>query len=175
MSETPPRKKAVYDTGVVLQAALSDRGPSFHALRLLEEGRVIVVLSPQVRHEYEDVLTRPAIRRKHPFLTPERVQLLLDRIEARAEPVTVIRPYLQYPRDPKDEPILNLAIQEQADFIVTRDRDLLDLDRSRDFRLLYPYLRIVDPLLFVQQLTQAPATPLPYKSSVPPDQEPEAR
>jgi len=92
MSESPQRKKAVYDTGVVLQAALSNRGPSFSALQLLDEGRVIVILSPQGRHEYEDVLTRPAIRRKNPFLTPERVQLLLDRMEARAEPVTVIRP-----------------------------------------------------------------------------------
>jgi predicted nucleic acid-binding protein len=50
MSKTPPRKKAVYDTGVVLRAALSDRGPSFTALRLLEEGRVIVVFS---RYRYQ--------------------------------------------------------------------------------------------------------------------------
>lgn len=153
MTEPLPRKKAVYDTGVVLQAALSNRGPSFSALQLLEEGRVTVVLSPQVLYEYEDVLTRPDIRRKNPFLTPERVHFLLDRMEARAEPVTVIRPYLQYPRDPKDEPILNLAIQEQVDYLVTRDKDLLDLDRSSDFRLLYPYLRVVDPLIFVLQMT----------------------
>ena len=91
-----------------------------------------------------------------------------------AEPVTVIRPYLQYPRDPKDEPILNLAIQEQADFIVTRDKDLLDLDYSRDFRLLYPYLRVVDPLTFVLQLTNAPAPVTPNNASISaPVQEPE--
>lgn len=157
MDETP-LKKAVYDTGVVLQAALSENGPSFMALRMLEENKVIVVLSPQVLQEYEDVLTRPAIQQKNPFLTPERVQRLLDRIESKAQSVTVIRPYLQYPRDPKDEPILNLAIQEQVDFLVTRDKDLLDLDRSQDFRLLYPYMRVVDPQSFVRQLTQAQAS-----------------
>lgn len=153
MSEAPACKRAVYDTGVVLQAALSDRGPAFVALRLLEEGKVILVLSPQVRHEYEAVLARPSIAQKNPLLTSERVQLLLARIDSLAETVTVIRPYLQYPRDPKDEPILNLAIQERVDFLVTRDTDLLALGRSRDFQLLHPYLLIVDPLTFVQELT----------------------
>ena len=59
---------------------------------------------------------------------------------------------LQYPRDPDDEPILNLAIQEQVDYLVTRDRDLLDLGRSVDFRLRYPFIRVVDPLTFVQDI-----------------------
>jgi len=167
MNDSRSRKKAVFDTNVVLQATLSGRGPSFAALRLLEEGTIVGVLSPQARQEYEDVLNRPAVRQKNPHLTPERIQLFLDRMESRAEMVTVIRPYLQYPRDPKDEPFLNLAIQERADFIVSRDRDLLDLDDSRDFRLLYPFLRIVDPLAFLQIIEQTapPISDTPQKET----------
>ena len=78
--------------------------------------------------------------------------LLLGVLDAKTCPVTVIRPYLQYPRDPNDELILNLAIQEQVDYLVTRDKDLLDLRTSSDFRLLYPYMNIVDPLTFVQTI-----------------------
>jgi predicted nucleic acid-binding protein len=59
---------------------------------------------------------------------------------------------MEFPRDPDDEPILNLAIQEQADYILARDKDLFDLGKSKDFRLLYPYLQVVDPVTFLQAL-----------------------
>jgi predicted nucleic acid-binding protein len=51
---------------------------------------------------------------------------------------------MEFPRDPIDEPILNLAIQEHADYIIARDKDLFDLGKSKDFRLLNPYLQVVD-------------------------------
>ena len=88
------RKRIVFDTGVVLQAALSDVVPSFSALRLMGLELMVVVLSPQVREEYEDVLARPAIRAKNPQLTEERAQAFLIRIDERTETVTVIRPCL---------------------------------------------------------------------------------
>ncbi len=152
MNDTGSRKKVAFDAGIVLQAALSEIGPAFSCVRLMEQERITVVLSPQGREEYEDVLTRPAIRVKNPFLTEERAQRILARFDAKAQLVTVIRRYLEYPRDPNDEPILNLAIQEQADYLIARDRDLLDLRHSADFRLLYPFINIVDPLAFLQEM-----------------------
>ncbi len=68
--------------------------------------------------------------------------------------MTVTKSYIQFPRDPNDEPILNLAIQVKADYLVERDRDLLDLGQSAYFRLLFPFIKIVDPLVFVKELTQ---------------------
>ncbi len=154
VSDTSALKKVVFDTGIVLQAALSDAGPAFSSLRLMEQRRISVYLSPQVREEYADVLSRLAIRAKNPFLDEDRVQLLLAQIDANAQAVTVMRTYVQYSRDPKDEPILNLAIQKEVDYIVARDRDLLDLGRSVDFRLLYPSIKIVDPLTFVREMAE---------------------
>ena len=145
---------AVFDTGIVLQAALSDRGPASVALQLMEESRIVVFISPQVREEYDAVLNRVAIRIKNPLLTYERVQEILARIDAKTRVVTVIKSYIQFSRDPNDEPILNLAIQVKADYLVARDQDLLDLGQSADFRLLFPFVKIVDPSVFVKQLTQ---------------------
>ena len=65
---------------------------------------------------------------------------MLQRLDEKARFVTVLRTYIEFPRDPDDEPILNLAIQEQADYIIARDKDLFDLGKSKDFRLLYPYI-----------------------------------
>lgn len=61
------------------------------------------------------------------------------------------------PRDPKDEPYLNLAIAVGARYLVSRDNDLLDLmtDESPEasaFRQQYPNLTVLDPVSFLQAL-----------------------
>jgi len=60
-------------------------------------------------------------------------------------------------RDPDDEPYLNTAIAAGAEFLVTRDRDLLDLmDRTtregRDFQTRFPRLTILNPVEFLKAL-----------------------
>ncbi len=144
------KDKVVPDTGFILQATLNPLGPANAALRVLETGAYEICLSHQVREEIEDVLNRPSIRAKYPKLGDGRAEAMLKRLDEKAKLVTVIRTYMEFPRDPDDEPILNLAIQEQADYIIGRDKDLFDLGKSKDFRLLYPYLRIVDPVDFLQ-------------------------
>ena len=144
------RKKVVPDTGFILQATLNPSGPANAALRVLETEAYEMYLSPQVREEIEEVLSRPSIRAKYPKLGDGRAEAMLQRLDATSRIVTVIRTYVEFPRDPNDEAILNLAIQEQVDFIVARDKDLFDLGKSKDFRLLYPFVRIVDPVAFLQ-------------------------
>ena len=106
--------KVVFDTGIVLQAGIYPKGPGYAALRLLDEGLITVFSSPLVREEYEDVLFRPKIRRKNPYLTDDVAHELLRRLDAKATMVTHHFRSLDYPRDPKDEPILNLAIHVRA-------------------------------------------------------------
>lgn len=55
-------------------------------------------------------------------------------------------------RDPKDEPYLNLAIATKAEYLVTRDRDLLDLMHDSSFQQRYPDLRILDPVEFLNEI-----------------------
>ena len=69
--------------------------------------------------------------------------------------MTVLHRYVEYLRDPDDEPVLNLAIHVRADYLVVRDKDLLELATDRDFRLLYSFLKIVTPAAFLQELAVA--------------------
>jgi predicted nucleic acid-binding protein len=55
-------------------------------------------------------------------------------------------------RDPKDEPYLNLAIEQHAPFLVTRDKDLLDLMKDDTFRKTYAWLTILDPASFLNHV-----------------------
>ena len=73
-----------------------------------------------------------------------------------------------YPGDPDDEPYINLAITADADFIVTRDKDLLDLmtsytDDGKEFRQRFRPLKIIEPLeslKIVRERTEETSTKL---------------
>ena len=146
---------AVFDAGVVLQATLNPDGPGGQSLRLMDSGIIKTYHSPHTRDEVVDILYRPGLRRKYGRLTDSAAEIMLWRLDTYAKMIPHVFRSLPYPRDPKDKPIINLAIQEKADYLVTRDRDLLDLADSRDFRLLYPFLRIVTPQDFLDAIAAA--------------------
>jgi len=146
------RIKVVYDTGVVLQATLHPAGPAGQTLRLLEQEGIEGFISGRIREEYAEVLSRPDIRTKNPYLTDDQAQAVLVWLDERMTLITQPTRVIEYPRDPKDEPIVNLALTIRADCIVTRDQDLFDLGRSRQFRLLFPYIQVLDPVAFVQKI-----------------------
>lgn len=63
--------------------------------------------------------------------------------------------HFSYSRDPDDEPYLNLAIEVKADYLVSRDNDLLDLmdwnkEAGREFQKQFRLLKIVSPQEFLQ-------------------------
>ena len=124
---TSRRPRVIFDCNVLLQGTLNPDGPAGRCVRLIEDGDALLLLSPALIAEARDVLNRPFIRLAAPRITPEAVEFLLDRLRYTSE-VTLDVPSIQpWPRDPFDEPYLDLAITAKADFIVTRDRDLLDL------------------------------------------------
>jgi predicted nucleic acid-binding protein len=71
----------------------------------------------------------------------------------------VVPKHMSYPRDPDDEPYLNLAIAAQASYIVSRDNDLLNLMQSQDevslfFRKQFPNIRILDAVSFIEVISK---------------------
>lgn len=140
------RLKVIFDTGIVLQAGIfpDQDGPARRCLRLMDDDKIVVYVSPRLRSEYEVVLYRDVIRAKYPILIGEVTDSLLNRMDTKAIFIHPVPSSVSYPRDPKDEPILNLAIHIQADFIVARDKDLLDLDNQ------VRGIRIVDPVTFLR-------------------------
>ena len=157
MSETPVR---VYDCGVFLQGLLSKVGPAIACLELIEQDRVRLVMSEAVLAEIKDVLSRPRLRERNPNLTDEKVENLIDLILERAEFVRNVPPHFTYSRDPNDEPYLNLAIETEALFLVSRDNDLLDLMtdftmEAKDFRRRWHRLKILNPAEFLEEIHES--------------------
>ncbi len=68
-----------------------------------------------------------------------------------------VQQWFDYPRDPNDEPFLNLAIEVEADYLISRDPDLLDLmkwekEEGRTFQQRFRFLKIVTPVEFLQMM-----------------------
>jgi putative PIN family toxin of toxin-antitoxin system len=137
---------------VFLQAAARSTGPAAACLEAVRDGRLELVISPDVVAEVRDVLTRPKTLRKFPALTLEAVEAFVRDVEGRAVALTEVPRVFVLARDPKDEPYLNLAIASEADYLVTWDRDLLDLMGDEGFRQKFPTLTILDPRTFLGKL-----------------------
>jgi len=153
----PNRPRAVFDCVIFLQAAISNRGPAAIAFTAVEAGRVELLIADAILLEVEGVLNRPNIQRKFPQLSPDRIAAFLGRISDLATLVKDVSSDFRYERDPDDEPYLNLAIVSKAEYLVTRDRDLLDLTRGNNsdgqrLRLQAPLLHILDPVAFLQAI-----------------------
>jgi putative PIN family toxin of toxin-antitoxin system len=148
--------RAVFDCMVFLQAVTNERGPAFACLRLVEEGRLSLVISPQVLSEVQQVLGRTKIRAKFPHLTDERVAGFLQWIEEKGIALDEVPRAFSYARDPNDEPYINLAIAGETRYLVSRDRDLLDLMADEGFRQRLPNLTILDPVALLRELALEP-------------------
>lgn len=157
----------VFDCNTFLQGLVSDQGPVAACLKLFQSGVITLVVSPDVLVEVRDVLNRPELRQKFRRLTPERVEELLQSLVTTATLVHEVPRHVELPRDPKDEPYLNLAITAGATYLVTRDKDLLDLmdqdkKEGQGFRRRYSALTILDPVEFLRRQVQtAPPYQLP--------------
>ena len=123
-------------------------------MRAVKSGIVELFVNEWVLAELADVLWRPAVRRRFPRLTPQGCEEFLCSVRDLGKPVDACGLGLRYARDPRDLPYLELAIQSRAQFLVTRDADLLSIPASTDpeairIRELAPDLRIVDPTQFL--------------------------
>lgn len=149
----------VFDCMLFLQATANRHSPAARALDLLDAGLIRLFISRPILKEVRDVLNRPEVRQQLPGITDEAVAALFDRLRKRAILVKQIPQAFSYPRDPKDEPYLNLAVAAKAIYLVSRDKDLLDLMRwdleaGREFQRRFRHLRIIDPVAFLQEIEQ---------------------
>ncbi|MEO6050734.1 MAG: putative toxin-antitoxin system toxin component, PIN family [Pyrinomonadaceae bacterium] len=148
---------AVFDCGVFLQGLISKAGPAVACLELVEKESIRLAISEEVLAEIDDVLSRSHLRRRHQNLTDEKVEKLINMLLERSRYVEKIPRHFSYSRDPNDEPYLNLAIEIESDYIVSRDNDLLDLmtghtDEAKEFRQKYRSIRVIEPSKFLNKI-----------------------
>jgi len=153
----PERPRVIFDANVSVQALAFDTGPAAEALRLVDTGRCELYTSTATLRELRRVLAYDEIRALSPNLTRERIAAVLKRLVYRSTLLRRVRHVFDFPRDRRDEPYLDLAAAAKADYLVTRDKDMLWLMTGhtpfcKQFRQRTHPLRVLNPVNFLNAL-----------------------
>jgi putative PIN family toxin of toxin-antitoxin system len=112
--------RVVLDTNILVAALRSGRGASNALLIETFGGKASWLCSVPLFLEYEDVLTRAEFLLATGHGKPEIVGLLSD-VATVIEPVDLHFLWRPQLRDPKDEMVLETAVNGRADFLVTHN------------------------------------------------------
>jgi uncharacterized protein len=118
-----PITKIIIDTNLWVSMAMGSRVVSEQILSIISSTNIEIFASTELLDELTETLVKPRLR---PYLTNQRTQHLFDLIWLKTHLITV-NTSVSVCRDAKDNFILNLAIDANADYIITGDKDLLVL------------------------------------------------
>lgn len=129
-------ERAVVDTNVLISAALSPRSAPAQIVDCLLQ-RATLVFSRETFEELETRLWRPKFDR---YLDMDRRRRLLHDFAAAAQWVDLpAAPRSAYSRDPHDDAFLHTALQGKVEWLVSGDKDLLELPPADwGFEILSP-------------------------------------
>jgi len=133
-------KRVILDTNVLLsRLLLPDSIPARVARRFLDRAQPIV--SEETLTELAETLSRPKF---DPYVSRPDRQRFFELFARVAEwvPVTATIRRCRYPKDDK---FLELAVEGKADWIITGDKDLLELSPFQSTSILAPAAALVSP------------------------------
>lgn len=127
------KTRYVFDTNVIISALLFNNSiPGQAFFHALDDG--IILMSQSLAEELDDVLGRKKFNR---YVKLEERERFLESLIGESELVEIIDTVCVC-RDPKDDRILELAVNGNARFIVTGDKDLLILEPFRGVQIVTP-------------------------------------
>lgn len=120
----PEKLRGLLDTNVLISALNSATGASAAVLDLAQKNRLVLITTPYIISETEEVIRRKFSKLQPPFQELKSEPFLV--VAKNPTPAAVTRA-TQMISDPKDTPILAAAIVHRVDYLVTLDRkDFID-------------------------------------------------
>jgi putative PIN family toxin of toxin-antitoxin system len=128
--------RVVVDMNVLISATIKPNSPLAQILVFIKDGRFDFLYFPEFFREYAEVCSRPHLWKKY-NLDKEELEATIQIMASRGILVHVITE-VDVCRDPDDNVILSLALDGKADYIVSGDKDLLDLSPFQDIPIIKP-------------------------------------
>ncbi|GCL39446.1 putative toxin-antitoxin system toxin component, PIN family [Sphaerospermopsis sp. FACHB-1094] len=132
----------VIDTNVILAGLRSNRGASYKLLTILNDTRWQLNISTALIFEYEEILKR---EKDQLNLKNEDIDNVIEAICAISNQCNIFYLWRPVARDPDDDFVIDLAVECQADFIITYNQK--DLQAAEKFGI-----RVLTPKQFLQQV-----------------------
>jgi len=128
MAKLPSR--VILDTNLWISYLISKRLIKIDLL--LEKGLIRLIFSEELIGEFIEVANRPKFRK---FFSEEDLLELLSLMDQFAE-IVEVHSEVTICRDPKDNFLLALAKDSDADYLVTGDMDLLEIEVFESTRII---------------------------------------
>lgn len=116
--------RVVLDTNILVRATKNAHGPAREVLRCFDQQDHILVLSSYILGEVLRVLHYPRVQALHGLSSTE-CQQFVQSLHDAAEVIAVVHvPSTAISHDPDDDPVIQTALQGQADVLCSLDRHL---------------------------------------------------
>lgn len=129
--------RAVLDTNTFISAVINiESSVAQEIYQNAKQKRFLLVISPPILTEVDNVLHRPNVIKVHKHSLQELTEVIKEIadvsyiVQGKTEIKTV--------RDPDDDKIIATAVEGNADYIVSRDKDLLDLQEYQGIKIITP-------------------------------------
>ena len=123
--------KIVLDTNILISSLLF-KGELAGGVDLWKKGKIIPIFSRDTFDEFKTVLEYPKFS-----LTAQEMKVIIEEeVLPFFEVIEVADKIKGVCRDADDDKFIACAVSASADFIVTGDRDLLDIGRYKSVRIL---------------------------------------
>jgi putative PIN family toxin of toxin-antitoxin system len=126
--------RAVVDTSSLVSFVITQGEIMARVIAHWRAGEVLLLSSPATRDELATVLARPAIQR----LSVVPLDPFVEGMQRFTHPVPGHLVLAGACRDPRDDKFLACAVEGLADYLVSSDRDLLDMRRYETVAIVNP-------------------------------------
>ncbi|MBN9312383.1 MAG: putative toxin-antitoxin system toxin component, PIN family [Chryseobacterium sp. 39-10] len=122
--------KVIIDTNLWISFLISKNYAQLD--EIIFSKKCVLVFSKELLEEFLEVIKRPKFRR---FFNQEDTEMLIETVQEYAE-FFVVESKAEICRDLKDNFLLSLSKDSKADFLITGDKDLLDLKQFESTKII---------------------------------------
>lgn len=125
--------RVVYDTTILASGIVATRDPIAFMINAVISGQVELAISQYILDELRRTLSKPYFRER---ITEDERETYLTRLEAVATLVMPHHAISGVVADPNDDPIIDLAVSAQAQYLVTGDKRILAVGEYQGVKIV---------------------------------------
>ena len=123
-------KKIILDTNLWISFLISKK---FNRIdELIENKKITLIFSDELIEEFVDVVSRPKFKK---YFSKRDIEKILEYFDQFGE-LTKVTSDLKICRDEKDNFLLSLSVDSDADYLISGDKDLLVLEKIGETKIM---------------------------------------
>jgi uncharacterized protein len=124
------RRRVIVDTNLWISYLISNN--FFQLDKIINSRYCIIIFSQELLDEFVEVSSRPKFMK---YFLKSSLEKILENIEEFAEFIQV-HSKVEFLNDSKDDFLLSLAIDGKADYLITGDKELLEVKKYGDTEMI---------------------------------------